>query len=109
MGKEMMRKGKQLMALDKFVHKAILKRRDLSKSKGIHCVFSGFNDAMRLYYGWDKAQGIEAINTLAEQGGIVLIPRRHGPMLYLPDEGPSGGGGMSPKKVREVLDDILSN
>ena len=102
-------KEPQLMALATFVRRAILKRRDLSKSKGIHSVFSGFNDAMRMYYGWNKEEGIEAVNTLAEQDGVILIPRRHGPMLYLPGEGPKGGGGTSPKKVREVLADILSD
>lgn len=103
-------KSTQLMALAKFVRKAILKRRDLSKSKGIHSVFTGFNAAMRLYYGWDKAQGIEAMNALAESGEVILIPRRDGPMLYLPGEGPAGASAATTEKqTRVVLDDILSD
>ncbi|KKL87070.1 hypothetical protein LCGC14_1938350 [marine sediment metagenome] len=60
-----------------------------AKSKGIHSVFSGFNESLREYYGFDQAQGIAAMNELVEAGKVVSIPRMKGPMLYLPGDAPS--------------------
>ena len=60
-----------------------------AKSKGIHSVFSGFNESLREYYGFDQAQGIAAMNALVEAGKVVSIPRMKGPMLYLPGDAPS--------------------
>ncbi len=35
---------------EEFVKRAIIKLRDISKSRGIHSVFSGFNQAFRIYF-----------------------------------------------------------
>lgn len=55
--------------------------------KGIHSVYSGFNEAFRLYY--DGEDPIKVTTELADQGAIALRPVRHGVMLYLPGEAPA--------------------
>ena len=101
-------KAQATMTLFAFVKRAILALRDTNKSKGIHVVFSGFNGALRKQYGWDKAQAIEAMNTLAESGQIVLIPRKFGPMIYLPADAPTGSSAASQEKqAQTTLDKIL--
>lgn len=54
--------------------------------KGIHTVFSGFNDAFRAYY--DGADPVEATKKLAEDGKIEVRLARGGATLYLPKEAP---------------------
>jgi len=65
-------------------------------SKGIHSVFSGFNEAFREYYNEDPVQ---VTRMLAQEGKIELQFRRGGAMIYLPGEGP-------PK--RNPLDKVFS-
>lgn len=55
--------------------------------KGIHTVYSGFNEAFKRYYS--GADPVEATNRLAEEGSIQLRPVKRGVMLYLPGEAPS--------------------
>jgi hypothetical protein len=54
--------------------------------KGIHSVYSGFNEAFRVYY--EGEDPIRVTTELAAQGAIALRPVRHGVMLYLPGEAP---------------------
>ena len=54
--------------------------------KGIHTVYSGFNEAFRVYYGGEDP--IQVTTALAAEGAIALRPVRHGVMLYLPGEAP---------------------
>ena len=61
-----------------FVLQAIRKLRK-PPYKGIHSVFSGFNDAFRKYYDADP---VAATNRLAEEGVIVVVPSRRGVTLY---------------------------
>jgi hypothetical protein len=61
-----------------------------AKSKGMHAVFSGYNELLREYYGFDQKQGIAAMDKLIAAGKVVSIPRKKGPMLYLPGDQPSG-------------------
>ena len=60
-----------------------------AKSKGMHAVFSGYNELLREYYGFDQKQGIEAMDKLVAAGKVISIPRKKGPMLYLPGDAPS--------------------
>jgi hypothetical protein len=54
--------------------------------KGIHSVYSGFNEAFRKYY--DGINPIEKTNQLATEKKITIIPVRGGVMLYLPEDAP---------------------
>lgn len=68
--------------------------------KGIHSVFSGFNDAFRRHFNKDP---IEFTSKMASAGKVEIIPIKSGKgvMLYLPGEGPRG------KKTDEALKKIL--
>ena len=68
--------------------------------KGIHSVFSGFNDAYRKHFNKDP---IEFTGKMVSAGKIEIIPIRSGKgvMLYLPGEGPKG------RKTDETLKRIL--
>ena len=74
------------MPPEAFVKLAIVKLRT-GNFKGIHSVFSGFNEAFKRYYG--DGDPIETTNGLAESGKIALRPVKRGVMLYLPEEAPS--------------------
>jgi len=77
--------GKKISTED-FVKLAIEKLRT-GTFKGIHSVYSGFNEAFRAYY--DGADPIQATTAFAAEGKIAVRPVRHGVMLYLPDEAPA--------------------
>jgi hypothetical protein len=68
--------------------------------RGIHSVFSGFNDAFRKHFNKDP---IEFTSRMVSEGKIEIVPLRSGKgvMLYLPGKGPRG------KKVDEALKKIL--
>jgi hypothetical protein len=68
--------------------------------KGIHSVFSGFNDAFRKHFDKDP---IELTSKMASAGKVEIIPLKSGKgvMLYLAGEGPRG------KKTDEALKKIL--
>jgi hypothetical protein len=68
--------------------------------KGIHSVFSGFNDAFRKHFNKDP---IELTSKMASAGKVEIIPLKSGKgvMLYLPGEGPRG------RKTDEALKKIL--
>ena len=56
--------------------------------RGIHCRFSGFNEAFRRYFG-EGADPVGSTNRLAKAGKIAIRPCRGGVMLYKPDEVPA--------------------
>jgi uncharacterized alkaline shock family protein YloU len=89
----------QPLSEEKFVIEGIKKLRR-EPYKGIHSVFSGFNDAFRKHFNKDP---IEYTTKMASEGKIEIIPLRSGKgvMLYLPGEGPRGG------KTEEALKKIL--
>ncbi len=68
--------------------------------KGIHSVFSGFNDAFRKHFNKDP---IEFTGKMVSAGKIEIVPIRSGKgvMLYLAGEGPRG------QKTDETLKRIL--
>lgn len=72
-----------------FVKKAIVSLRK-DPYKGIHSVFSGFNEAFRTYFNDDP---IKWTNQLATEGLIEIRPARGGIMLYLPGEAPARSTG----------------
>ncbi len=65
-----------------FVKKAIVSLRK-DPYKGIHSVYSGFNEAFRAYFNDDP---IKWTTQLAEEGVIEVRPARRGVMLYLHGE-----------------------
>lgn len=72
-----------------FVKKAIVSLRR-NPYKGIHSVYSGFNEAFRAYFGDDP---VKCTNQLAAEGVIETRPARGGIMLYLPGEAPARSTG----------------
>ena len=68
-----------------FVKKAIVSLRK-EPYKGIHTIYSGFNEAFRAYFNEDP---IKCTNQLANDGVIVIRPVRGGVMLYLPEDAPA--------------------
>lgn len=55
--------------------------------RGIHCRYSGFNEAFRQYFG-EGADPVGSTKRLAKAGKIVVRPCRGGVMLYKPSEAP---------------------
>lgn len=76
-------KGK--LSQEEFVRLAIARLR-LENYKGIHSIYSGFNEAFKAYF--DGANPIEATDELARQGKIAIRPVKGGVMLYMPGDGP---------------------
>ncbi|NWG02437.1 MAG: hypothetical protein HXY44_06240 [Syntrophaceae bacterium] len=91
-------KGRSLSE-EEFVVEGIKKLRG-EPYKGIHSVFSGFNDAFRKHFNQDP---VEFTSKMASAGKIEIIPLKSGKgvMLYLPGEGPRG------RKTEEALKKIL--
>jgi hypothetical protein len=89
----------QSLSEEEFMVEGIKKLRK-DPYKGIHSVFSGFNDAFRKHFNKDP---IEFTSKMASAGKVEIIPLRSGKgvMLYLPGEGPRG------KKTDEALKKIL--
>ncbi|MDH4230903.1 MAG: hypothetical protein OEW04_02610 [Nitrospirota bacterium] len=80
---------------EEFVRKAIVSLRK-EGYKGIHTVYSGFNEAFKKYF--DGENPIEATNKLAKEGKVVIRPVKGGVMLYLPEEAPVGGNAQETLK-----------
>src|SRR5512137_1328212 len=69
---------------EEFVLQAIKKLRK-EPFRGIHSVYSGFNEAFRKYFGTNP---VEATTRLAAEGKIETRPFKGGMMLFLPGEAP---------------------
>ena len=80
-----------------FVVRAI-KRLKKPPYKGIHSVYSGFNQAFREYFQKDP---IEATTRLAQEGKIVIRPVKGGVTLYLPEDAPSQSKAVLSKILEE--------
>jgi hypothetical protein len=88
---------KSKIGAEEFVKLAVGRLR-LENYKGIHSVYSGFNDAFKSYF--DGANPVDATGELARLGKIVLRPVKGGMMIYLPGEGPEmNRGDMALKKM----------
>ena len=73
------------LSQEEFIKKAIVTLRK-EGYKGIHTVYSGFNNAFKKYY--EEQNPIDATNKLAGEGKIILRPVKGGVMLYLPEDAP---------------------
>jgi hypothetical protein len=74
------------LSQEEFIKKAIVSLRK-EGYKGIHTVYSGFNNAFKKYF--DNADPVEATNALAKEDKIIIRPVKGGVMLYLPEEAPA--------------------
>ncbi len=75
------------LSKEEFIKKAIVELRK-EGYKGIHTVYSGFNNAFKKYFEGENP--VEATNQLAKEEKIVIRPVKGGVMLYLPQEAPGG-------------------
>jgi len=91
--------GNEALSEEEFVTEGIKKLRK-DPYRGIHSVFTGFNDAFRKHFNKDP---IEFTSKMVSEGKLEIIPLKSGKgvMLYLPGEGPRG------KKTDEALKKIL--
>jgi hypothetical protein len=71
---------------EEFIRKAIVTLRK-EGFKGIHSVFSGFNNAFKKYFEGENP--VDVTNKLSQEGKIVIRPVKGGVMLYLPEEAPA--------------------
>lgn len=70
---------------EEFVKLAIAKLRN-EPYKGIHSVYSGFNEAFKKYYAGDDP--IKLTNQMSEDEKLIIRPVKGGVVLYLPEDGP---------------------
>ncbi len=84
---------------EEFVTQAI---KNLRKEpyRGIHSVYSGFNEAFRKYFGTNP---VEATSRLAAQGKIETRPFKGGAMIFLSGEAPKR------PSMEEIIQIILDN
>ena len=81
-----------------FVERAIRTLRN-PKYKGIHVVYSGFNQAFRQYY---KKEPRPVLDKLAAEGLIVVRPARGGAIIMLASDcnsQPGTDGGQGPAQI----------
>ncbi|OGH68929.1 MAG: hypothetical protein A2754_01325 [Candidatus Magasanikbacteria bacterium RIFCSPHIGHO2_01_FULL_47_8] len=73
-----------------FTMRAIESLRDIEKSKGIHTVYSGFNDAFRTYFSLSrKDKGpIIFVDALCAEERVVRVFRKGGAAIFIPGEEP---------------------
>lgn len=82
---------------EEFVVRAIKKLR--GKYRGIHTVFSGFNEAFRQYFGEDPRP---VTQEMAAKGVLEIRPVKGGVMLYLKGESPRAGDDVLQKILKET-------
>lgn len=97
-----MDKEKGKLSYEDFFKMAILKLRDTSKSRGIHSVFSGFNEAFREYFGEDP---VKITQELASNGKIVIRPVKRGVMIYLSGEAPETRANLGKIALSKILNE----
>ena len=91
---------------EEFFSKAILNLRDLSKSRGIHTVYSGFNAAFRKYYNENP---ILITQKQVKEGKFEMQPRRGGYMIYLKGEAPISASVTGKVALDKILSDSGEN
>jgi hypothetical protein len=84
---------------EEFVKKAIVSLRK-EGFKGIHTVYSGFNDAFKKYYEGENP--VEATNRLAKDGKIFIRPVKGGMMLYQPENAPASAGKSAEETLKKM-------
>lgn len=96
----MTKKEERKLNYEEFVKMAILKLRDTSKSRGIHAVFSGYNQAFREYFGEDP---IKVTQELASKGKIEIRPAKRGVMIYFSGEAPRSTTDLGKTALSTIL------
>ena len=94
---DMAKEEKSKLSEEEFVVRAIEKLRK-PPYKGIHTVYSGFNQAVKEYFGTNP---VEVTQKLAREGKIITRPVKGGVMLYLPQDAPAAGGDALAKILEE--------
>ena len=84
---------------EQFILRAIRRLRK-PPYKGIHTVYSGFNEAFKQFYG---KSSVEITTRMAQDGKIVTRPVKGGVMLYLPGEAPAGKSGSAQAALEKIL------
>jgi hypothetical protein len=87
------------MSYREFVERAIVALRKPGY-KGIHVVFSGFNEAFREYYGEDPRLHVDK---LVEEGVIVSRPARKGIMMFLASDLDNGDNDWATSPLLKIL------
>lgn len=82
---------------EEFIKKAIVSLRK-EGYKGIHSVYSGFNEAFKKYFNGENP--VDVTNKLAKEGKIIIRPVKGGVMLYLPEDAPGAG---SPDQILKKM------
>jgi hypothetical protein len=72
---------------EEFIRLAVVRLRN-ANFKGIHSVYSGFNEAFRKYF--EGADPVKVTTEFAGAGRLVIRPAKNGVMLYLPEDVPLG-------------------
>jgi hypothetical protein len=70
---------------EEFVKQGVLTLRT-EPYKGIHSVYSGFNEAFKKYFGGQDP--VKVTTRMAEEGKISIRPVKGGVILYLPEDAP---------------------
>jgi hypothetical protein len=96
-GVSMAEEEKTRLSEEEFVVRAIKKLRR-PPYKGIHSVYSGFNQAFKEYFGTNP---VEITQRLAQEGKIVTRLVKGGAMLYLPQDAPRAGEDALAKILEE--------
>ncbi len=94
-----MTKKIEKMSEIEFTKNAIVKLRKVPY-KGIHSVFSGYNEAFRKYFGSDP---IEAVNQMVADGQIETRYVKKGAQLYLRGEKPEGVSHRAEKTIEKII------
>ena len=71
--------------------------------KGIHVVYSGFNEAFKLRF--PNVSGREVTDAMTKAGTLVVIPAKGGVMLYKPEDAPARAS--SEARAKATLATIL--
>ena len=71
---------------EEFVRLAVEKLRT-GNYKGIHTVYSGFNEAFKAYFVGEDP--VAATTGLQKEGKISILPVKGGVMIYLPGDAPA--------------------
>ena len=85
---------------EEFVYKAIVRLR-VPPYKGIHTVYSGFNDAFREYF--PLLDPVDFTNQMSKEGKIVIRPAKGGVIIYKSDE--VGGSTNVNDTLKRIIDD----
>lgn len=93
---------KEKLSYEDFFKKGILKLRNVSKSRGIHSVFTGFNEAFRKHFGEDP---VKVTQELASKGKIEIRPVKRGVMIYLPGEAPKSRADLGKTALSKILNE----